>query len=76
VSNSCGQLTYQQHVSSEGVLLQRENALRKTVLAAALCRDQLVQDAFRDGIAWITSGAGKEPIRLESISLVKLLINP
>jgi hypothetical protein len=33
----------------------------KTVLAQALCRDEVVQQAFPDGIAWVT--AGKESKR-------------
>lgn len=36
--------------------LEGMGGVGKTVLAQALCRDQVVQEAFPDGIAWVTVG--------------------
>jgi hypothetical protein len=36
--------------------IQGMGGIGKTVMAAALCRDKVVQDAYPDGIVWITMG--------------------
>jgi hypothetical protein len=41
------------------VAVQGMGGLGKTILAQALCRDEIVQQAFPDGVVWIT--VGKEP---------------
>jgi WD40 repeat protein len=41
------------------IAVQGMGGLGKTILAQALCRDEVVQQAFPDGVAWIT--VGKEP---------------
>ncbi len=49
--------------------LQGMGGIGKTVLAQALCRDEVVQQAFPDGIAWVT--VGREAQETDTVSRLR-----
>jgi hypothetical protein len=59
--------------------MQGMGGIGKTVLAQALCRDEVVQQAFPDGIFWFAIGKESQmdfPSRIKSVSSTSAIVKP
>ncbi len=53
--------------------LRGAGGLGKTTLAKALCHDERIQEAFDDGILWVTLGENPGDLKLKVLDLIKVL---
>jgi hypothetical protein len=56
--------------------IQGMGGIGKSVMAAALCRDEVIQDAYPDGIVWVTIGQNPGSLLLKLRGLLEALGEP